>query len=583
MRNGRCEEVPDRPHILWLVSEDNSCFVGCYGDDLARTPTIDLLADEGLRFDRAFAVAPVCAPSRFSIITGCFPASVPGAEHMRADVPLPESVEPFTVQLRRAGYFCTNASKTDYNAQVKLEEAWDECDESAHWRHRPAGAPFFSVFNYMETHESCLFGDDSAPQTDPAAVRVPPYLPDTPTVRADLARYYDHIAALDAQLLDRLAELHADGLDEDTIVFYYSDHGGIHGRSKRFCYDSGLRVPLVARVPLRWRAWLGVEPGPVTEFVTLMDLGPTTLSLAGIAPPAHMHGRAVLGPYRTQAPGVAIGGRARMDERDDLVRTVRDDRYRYVRNYMPCRPDGQHVQYMWQQDSLPEWEQLHLEGRLTPTQDRFWQHRGHEELYDLVNDPDEVNDLANDPGHAEVLARLRERLDDHMLTIGDQGFRPEGGDPADPYPLATIMDVATRAARHRPVDPSLHRHPSESVRVWAARAVAASACDGDGPRPMSGPSADLLTTALADPSDAVRMIAAEALATPPALEAILEQYRSSSGVVQTRAAAALDRLLTQGRLGAEPAARVRTILRSEEPVPADPRVLKLREHALSTS
>ncbi|PZG01469.1 hypothetical protein C1I99_07040 [Micromonospora deserti] len=237
-----------RPNILWLVSEDNNPYVGAHGDRLTQTPTIDTLARDGVRYRNAFSVAPVCAPSRFALITGVCPERVGPAENMRASSTLPQFMKGFPEYLRQAGYYCTNNSKTDYNTTIDMAATWDASSGSAHWRNRPEGAPFFAVFNYLTTHESSMFTAPAGP-TDPASVRVPAFLPDTPNVRNDRAHQYDRMAQMDAQLAARLAELDADGLAEDTIVFYHGDNGGVMPWSKRHAKDNGLRVPLIVRFP----------------------------------------------------------------------------------------------------------------------------------------------------------------------------------------------------------------------------------------------------------------------------------------------------------------------------------------------
>src|SRR4051812_32012130 len=238
-----------RPNVLWLVSEDNNPYLGCYEDPLARTPVIDGLAKEGVRYENCFSQAPVCAPSRFTLISGVYATSCQPANHMRASGKTPPGFRGFPAYLRDAGYYTTNNAKTDYNAPVDMKDAWDESGKRAHWRNRPKGKPFFAVFNFEVTHESSLFGKFQPLRdgTDPAKVRIPAYCPDTPETRADRALYYDQHRRLDGQVAVILAQLKEDGLEDDTIVFYYGDNGGVLPRSKRFAYDSGLHVPLIVR------------------------------------------------------------------------------------------------------------------------------------------------------------------------------------------------------------------------------------------------------------------------------------------------------------------------------------------------
>jgi arylsulfatase A-like enzyme len=475
---------PQRPNVLWLVSEDNNPFIGAYGDPLARTPNLDGLAADGIRFEHSFSEAPVCAPSRFAIITGMYAESCGPAHHMRAQGRLPDGVTAgFPALLREAGYYTTNNVKTDYNAPIDMAATWDESSNRAHWRNRPAGAPFFAVFNYMTTHESSMFTLTPGP-TDPDAVRIPEYLPDTPTQRTDRAHYLNQIERMDAQIGAALAELEAAGLAEDTIVFYYSDNGGVLPRSKRFCFDSGLRTALIARFPSRWRHLAPGRPGSVHEApVSGVDLGPTVLSLAGIDVPRHMHGVPFAG-RRRQVRELAFGQRSRMDESYDLVRTVRDERFRYVRNYLPHLPHGQHVTYMFNQASYREWEQRWLDGDLTEVQSRFWRGKPAEELYDLERDPDEVHNLAADPRHRDRLARMRRALDRHMLETNDNGLIPEGS-PLEgyeqsrapgAYPLRRAMRLAELAAERDEdnVDRLVAEldDDSEVIRYWAVTGLA---------------------------------------------------------------------------------------------------------------
>ncbi|MFC0038103.1 sulfatase-like hydrolase/transferase [Actinomadura rayongensis] len=506
-----------RPNILWLISEDNNPYIGAYGDPVARTPTIDRLAREGVRYENAFSAAPVCAPSRFALVTGLPAESYGPAEHMRATGELPADTRTVPEYLRAAGYYATNNSKTDYNSTIKPKQVWDETSATAHWRNRPADTPFYSVFTYMTTHESQIF--DAGPgRTRPEDVRVPAYVPDVPAIREDRARYYDLIEKMDGQLAARLAELEADGLAEDTIVFYFGDNGGILPRSKRFCYDSGLRTPLIVRYPRQWAHLAPARAGSVvTAPITVsLDLPPTVLELAGLRAPDHMTGTSLAARRR---PAYAFGMRNRMGEQYDMVRTVRDERFRYIRNYAPHRPNGQHQAYAWQQKGYQAWEQAHLDGKLTPVQERFWREKPAEELYDLRTDPDEIHNLIDNPKHRAHLNRLRRALDDHLLSVNDNGFIPEGS-PLEgyeasrtpgAYPLPRILDIAGTAIRRNPHDvPRLTRaltDNNEVIRYWAASGLLMQ--KGKAAAPAADDLTQILTT---DPSPHVRIVAAETLA-----------------------------------------------------------------------
>jgi len=507
--------VQARPNILWLVSEDNNPFLGAYGDPLARTPTLDRLAREGVRYENAFSTAPVCAPTRFAILTGVPAESCGPAQNMRAQGNVPAFLRGYPEYLREAGYFCTNNGKTDYNGPFDPAKMWDLSGPLAHWRRRPKGEPFLSVFNSRTTHEGWLIY--SRPDgTPPEDVRVPPYLPDTPAIRADRARYYDRMARLDAEFAARLRELEDDGLAEDTIVFYYSDNGGVLPRSKRYCYDDGLHTPLIVRFPEKWAHLAPAPPGSVvTSPVSSLDLAPTALALAGVQPPAHMRGTPLTAARR---PAYAFAARDRMDERYDMMRTVRDARYRYIRNYSPHRPYGQHHAYAWQQKGYQEWEQAHLDGTLTPVQDRFWHPKPPEELYDLHTDPDEVRNLVGDPRHRAVLDRLREALDEHILEVHDNGFIPEGS-PLEgydqsrapgAYPLRRVLDLAGAAIRRDPARLPVFTanldDANEVIRYWAASGLLILG-------PAASPAADALSARLAaETSPQVRIVIAETLA-----------------------------------------------------------------------
>jgi arylsulfatase A-like enzyme len=363
-----------RPNILWLTSEDNGQELGCYGDPIAHTPNIDQLASRGMRYVNAWSNAPVCAPARTAIISGMYPTSL-GAQHMRSQVPLPKDIRLYPTILRELGYYCSNNSKTDYNLDVKATDLWHDSSELAHWRNRKMGQPFFSVFNFTLSHESELRTRPHRAVQDPARVRIPPYHPDTPEVRQDWAQYYDRVSEMDRQVGQILEQLETDGLSENTIVFYYGDHGSGMPRSKRWLYESGLKVPLLVYIPQRLRpVVLGeYEPGSVSQrLVSFVDLVPTLLSILGISPPKYLQGSAFLGKYASQSPEYIYGFRDRMDERIDISRSVRDQRYSYIRNYMPHRPQGTYLAYMFQTPTTRVWKDLFDQGQLDDIQSRFW-------------------------------------------------------------------------------------------------------------------------------------------------------------------------------------------------------------------
>lgn len=463
-----------RPNILWISSEDNGPQLGAYGDRYSTTPALDALAARGMRFTRAWAAAPVCAPSRTAIITGLAPQTT-GGMHMRSEVPLGAPVRMFPALLRDAGYYTTNNVKQDYNHPTP-EDVWDESSSTAHWRTRRANQPFFAVFNIVTTHESQIRKRPHAAVHDPAAVRVPPYHPDTPEVRQDWAQYYDKLTEMDAEVAARLKELEADGLAESTIVVYWGDHGVGLPRGKRWLYPAGLDVPVIVHVPDRFRslAPAGYAPGSASDrLVSLLDLGPTMLSLAGVAPPAWMQGRAFMGATTTTPREWLAAGRDRMDERVDMSRAITDGRYLYIRNFHPERAQGEFLAYMFETPTTQVWKARHDAGRLTEAQDAFWLDKAPEELYDLAADPDAVRNLAMQPAQASALARCRVALRDHLLRTRDLGLLPEAdmhrrrgqrspyafGMDTMAFPLERILEAADVATR---------RQSSETARLLAS-------------------------------------------------------------------------------------------------------------------
>jgi arylsulfatase A-like enzyme len=427
-----------RPNIVWISNEDMSPHLGAYGDTRARTPALDRLARESIRYTNAFSTAPVCAPSRAAIITGMYQTAI-GAQHMRTtedrvpELPGPYlAVPPFYVKafpeyLRAAGYFTSNRAKTDYQFGVPFT-IWDDLGNTAHWRNRPdPNQPFFSVFNLEITHESRIFPSSPARKgkplvTDPRELAVPPYYPDTPLVRQELARMYDNIADLDGQVADILKQLQDDGLAENTIVFYWSDHGDGVPRAKRSLYDSGLRVPLM----IRWPKSMSPTVAPsvvIDEMVSLIDLAPTVLGLAGVEIPAHLQGRALVGPKAGSPPEYVFGARDRMDIEYDMMRSARDARFLYIRNFAPELPYAGHIIYRNQSDIMQEWLRLQAERQVTgPAALWMRTHRPAEELYDTKADPHQVRDLAADPAHKATLERMRKAVTDWMTRTGDQGL-----------------------------------------------------------------------------------------------------------------------------------------------------------------
>ncbi len=421
-----------RPNILWITCEDISPHLGCYGDPEARTPHLDRLATEGARYTNAFSVSGVCAPSRSCLISGMYPTTL-GTCHMRCNHLPPAHVKCFPEYLREAGYYCTNNVKTDYNFDPPAS-AWDVCSRKAHWRGRPdTTQPFFAVFNFTVTHESQVgtpmekiraFREKLPPEDrhDPAKATLPPYYPDTPLVRKHWAHYYDLISIMDQQAGDILEQLEEDGLADNTIVFFFSDHGVGLPRAKRWLYDSGIHVPFIVR-------WPGhIEPNSVCErLVSFVDFAPTVLSLAGVPIPEHMQGRAFLAAQATPPPRQYVfAARDRMDERYDIIRAARDSRFKYIRNYEPYRPYAQYLAYPEGWPVMQEMRRVRDAGKLQGPERLFFREtKPVEELYDIATDPHEVHNLAESPEHETVLARMRRALDDWIDETKDLGLVPE--------------------------------------------------------------------------------------------------------------------------------------------------------------
>jgi len=514
----------ERPNILWITSEDNGPDLGCYGNQYATTPNLDALAGKGMIYLNCWSNAPVCAPARTTIISGLYPPCT-GSEHMRSQTRLPDGMKMYPQYLREAGYYCTNNSKEDYNL-AKPGQVWDESSGKAHWKNRKPGQPVFAIVNYTMTHESQIRRRPHTFVHDPAKVRVPAYHPDTPEVRKDWAQYHDKITELDTRVGKVLDELADAGLADDTIVFYYGDHGPGMPRSKRWPYNSGLSVPLIVYVPEKFKdlAPREYQPGGKSDrLVGFIDLAPTLLSIVGTRPPGWMQGHAFMGKYETPEPEFAFGFRGRMDERYDMVRVARDKRYVYIRNYMPHKIYGQHVGYMFITPTTQVWKRLYDEGKLKPPQTYFWETKPAEELYDLQNDPDEVNNLAASPDHQEVLQRLRKAQQDLALNIRDVGFLPEGeihersqgstpyemGHDETKYPMEKIFAAAELASSlKKGVLPELLKAMQDddsAVRYWGAMGVLMRAPEA------VGEAKDVLHRALKDDSPYVRCVAAEAL------------------------------------------------------------------------
>jgi len=521
-----------KPNILWITCEDISPYLGCYGDPYAITPNLDRLAGQGILYTNAYATAPVCAPCRSCLVTGLYATSL-GTQHLRSEVPLPKAIQPVPKLLRAAGYYCSNNYKEDYNfTDVTI---WDESSPTAHWRNRAAGQPFFSVFNFTSTHQGQINGSDEeffekyrsklAPgqRHDPDAILLPPYYPDSPMVRNIWARYYDLITYMDKQVGDLLAALEADGLADDTIVFFFSDHGMGLPRFKRTLYDSGLHVPLMVRVPGHFQKLAPLAPGSRSDrLVSFVDFPATLLKLTEVSVPTYVQGSPFLGRYPAAPREYIFGAASRVDEVYEVSRCVRDKRYKYIHNFMPHLPYVQPSEYPDRAEIMQELRRLVQRNAMVGPQELYWQPtKPMEELYDTQADPHEINNLIGSTAHRTVLQRLRERLSDWMLETGDTGLlseaemhiRAAGSTPyevaQDPkkFPSRRILAAAELVGAGPQVLPVLKDYLLDSdsgVRYWAAVGLNALGAE-------AAPATEALQHALNDPSPNVRFEAAGTL------------------------------------------------------------------------
>ncbi len=442
-------ELPGRPNILWITIEDLTPMLGCYGDPTALTPNIDKLSSEGVRYTNAYASAAVCSPARSCLITGVF-ATTLGTQNLRSETDVPSWIIPFPRYLRDVGYYCSNNYKEDYNFTVS--GAWDESSKTAHWRNRQPGQPFFSVFNLETTHQSKIFGSDSVyearysgyldkiDKTDPADVVLPPYSFDTPEIRKLWARYYDNVKIVDLQVEQLLRELKEDGLDDNTIIFFFSDHGTGMPRGKRALYDSGTNVPLIITAPKQYQESLDLEAGTINDrLVSFADFAPTMLRMLDLEIPDFVQGKAFLKNESNQ-PEFVFATSDRVDEAYELVRSVRTKQYRYIRNYLPHRPLIQ-PNYYSDQSEISKANKRILESnpQMSDAQKSMWlSKRPVEELYDTTVDPHEVNNLASDPTYRDVLLQLRSFNREMVKKTRDSGlatevFMYEVSDGSTPY------------------------------------------------------------------------------------------------------------------------------------------------------
>ena len=548
---------PERPNILWITAEDINPNLGCYGDAYASTPNLDEMAAKGVRYTRCFATAPVCSPARSCLITGLYATSM-ATQNLRSHFPIPARFKGYPEYLRDVGYFTSNNAKTDYNTSNEpalIKASWNQCGPQAHWRQRKPGQPFFSVFNLMTTHQSRssawsfdefeeMISKELKPgeRHDPAKALVPPYYPDTPTVRRTLARYADCITAADKQTGNLLAELEKDGLADDTIIFFYGDNGAGIPRGKRLLYDTGLYEPLIIYFPKKYQHLAPAKPGVVLDrLVSFVDFAPSLLSLLGMPIPEPMQGQPFLGRSMAVPRTFVYGARDRVDEALDLSRSVRDGRYLYIRNYMPHLSWNQPEGFSDTSDMRQEITRLAAEGKLNAAQLTYAGPRKPMEcLYDTEKDPHQINNLAETPSEQARLEKMRRLHSQWIMETRDLGFLPEPevwrrlakdtpyemARDAARYPLEKIMAAADLVGRLEAVTRQIEllENSDPAVRYWAAVGLNATG-------KQAATARNALLKATQDEIPCVRIEAAAALAKmddlPTALKVLVAELKAN--------------------------------------------------------
>ena len=426
----------EKPNILWIVTEDNSIhYMNLYTKGGAEMPAISQLANQGIVFNNAFSNAPVCSVARSTIITGVYAPRIGTQYHRKmSKVKLPNSIKPLPTYLSEIGYYTSNNAKEDYNF-IKENKVWDESSKKATYKNRKKGQPFFHVQNFHNTHEGQLHFnskqlDDALVANELDSISPFPYHPDTPTFRYTQSLYHNHHKDVDREMGKFIDDLQNEGLMENTIIFYYGDHGGVLPRSKGYLYETGLNVPMIVYVPDKWKHLNPFEIGSRTStFVDFVDLVPTVLSLAGVKIPKSLDGTPFLGKNidktEIEKQDITFGYADRFDEKYDLVRSVRKGKYKYIRNYQPFNVDGIYNFYRYKMLAYKEWYKLFQEGKLNDIQSQFFKPRLPEALYDIENDPYETQNLASSVEHQNKLLDLRNILSNHVMNQPDLSFFPE--------------------------------------------------------------------------------------------------------------------------------------------------------------
>lgn len=433
-----CNSQPEPitpPNIVWITSEDNSKhYMDLFDENGTSTPNIEKLADNGVLYTHAFSNAAVCSAARSTLISASYGPRLATHYHRKIEqVPMPNSVKMFPYYLRKAGYHTTNNSKEDYNI-IKTDSVWNESSKDASWRDREEGQPFFHVFNIGTTHESRLhFTEEDVKAgtiTNPDSVFVQPNHPQTALFKYTNARYHDKIKEMDAEVGEVVEQLKNDGLLENTFIFYYGDHGGVLPGSKGYINEMGVHVPLIVYIPPKYKNLVDEKPGTKTDgFVSFIDFGPTVLKLAGAEIPDGIDGKPFLGKdisaKEVAARNETFSYADRFDEKYDMVRAVRQGKYKYTRNYQSFNYDGLMNQYRYKQLGYQEWKELYEDGKLDDLQSQFFQTKQVEALYDVELDPYETNNLAGNKEFNTVLLNLRNNLNSRVRDMPDLSFYPE--------------------------------------------------------------------------------------------------------------------------------------------------------------
>ena len=484
----------DKPNILWLWTEDMSYYnLGITGNDLVKTPQLDSLARNGVLFTKAYSCGPQSSPARSTLITGMYSFATASDWHRQSRA-VPSSFY-FPQYLKSAGYYCTNNSKTDYNSNVANSVMWNVSSGSAHYKNRSTSeTPFFAVFNHEGTHMSCITDNPINNRTNrkirPSQVTLPLYLPNGDSLRDDRAWHLDKVMEMDAWIGIKLAELRTQGVDDNTIVFFSSDHGGCTPGSKGFLREDGVRVPLIIYFPPKWAHLKPqVEEGfKSNRIVGFVDLGPTVLSLAGIAPKSHFHGKPFLGQYATTARESIINFKCNQGESFIPGRSINDGKYKLMWNYNTLWRDGMRNGFQWGMEGFVEWERMYFDNELSGLPKKFWQQAEPLELYDLEADPNELNNLAKNPTFKTTLDKYKAMLSSELRAIKDLGLYPQSlrrqgqTEPFYDYVRRTnqntdrvieTAEIASTATESEIAELTLRLNDADAaVRYWAALGIA---------------------------------------------------------------------------------------------------------------